>query len=76
MPSLGIVSNEVYENEVIEKKTCIKKYDNLKEASNEFEKIYIMTILKENNNNRIVTARELQISERSLYYKISKYGLG
>ena len=76
LPSLGIVSNEVYENEVIEKKTCIKKYDNLKEASNEFEKIYIMTILKENNNNRIVTARELQISERSLYYKISKYGLG
>jgi len=48
---------------------------NLKEVSEEFEKKYISNVLKKNNNNRILTARELQISERSLYYKISKYKL-
>lgn len=73
LPLLVTATNEFYEKEIIERNIDNKKYDSLKNASNEFEKKYIIWRLKENNNNRIMTAKELQISERSLYYKISKY---
>jgi PAS domain S-box-containing protein len=80
LPPLGIIMNECSENKISEKKIennkeYDKEYDNLKQASNEFEKNYIISRLKENDDNRTITARKLKISERSLYYKLNKYGI-
>lgn len=44
----------------------------LNEAVAAFEKGFISEALKKNNNNREKTAREIGISLRNLYYKISK----
>lgn len=41
----------------------------------EFEKDYIRQVLEQNNGNKTKTARALDISLRSLYYKIERYGL-
>lgn len=54
------------------------KYDSsegLKEIMDRLEKEVIINALKKNNGNRTVTARELQVSVRNLYYKIEKYAI-
>src|SRR5699024_8581900 len=45
----------------------------LQEAVDKFEKEYIHRIFTENKYNKTKTAKQLQISVRSLYYKIEKY---
>lgn len=47
----------------------------LGDALAEFEKDYIRQVLEQNNGNKTKTARALDISLRSLYYKIERYGL-
>ncbi|QUH18904.1 sigma-54 interaction domain-containing protein [Alkaliphilus sp. B6464] len=54
------------------------KYENnegLKEIMDRLEREVITSALKRNNGNRTVTARELQVSVRNLYYKIEKYAI-
>ncbi|MBU5674804.1 sigma-54-dependent Fis family transcriptional regulator [Alkaliphilus sp. MSJ-5] len=54
------------------------KYENnegLKEIMDRLEREVIISALKRNNGNRTVTARELQVSVRNLYYKIEKYAI-
>lgn len=41
----------------------------------ELEKIYIMKMLKKYHGNRRLTAKKLNISERTLYRKINEFGL-
>ncbi|WDV46768.1 sigma 54-interacting transcriptional regulator [Clostridiaceae bacterium M8S5] len=45
----------------------------LSSITNKIEKQYIKKVLKHNNNNKTKTARDLDISIRSLYYKMEKY---
>src|SRR5699024_2815198 len=47
----------------------------LQEAVDGFEKEYINRILRQCNYNKTKTAKTLQISIRSLYYKMDKYEL-
>ena len=65
------------DNQTINKNVVIndQSFSSLKIAKNNFEKEYIKKVLKENNLNRSETAKALDISERSLYYKIDKYNL-
>lgn len=65
------------DNQNISENIVIKEqnFSSLKNAKNNFEKEYIKKVLKENKLNRAETARALDISERSLYYKIDKYNL-
>ncbi len=39
------------------------------------EKSHILHVLRENDDNRELTAKDLGISLRSLYYKLKKYGI-
>jgi PAS domain S-box-containing protein len=39
------------------------------------EKSHILHVLRENDDNRELTAKDLEISLRSLYYKLKKYGI-
>jgi len=73
LPLINVSNINIIDTSGIELDTLELKCINLKEASQEFERKYILNVLKKNGNNRILTAKELQISERSLYYKISKY---
>lgn len=75
LPLLGLLNDEKIKTEIVEKEIFSKKFDNLKDATNNFEKRYIISLLKENDNNRSKTAKALEISERSLYYKIKKYNI-
>lgn len=45
----------------------------LKEAIESFEKDMILERLRKNKGNRTLTAKELDVSLRNLYYKIEKY---
>ena len=47
----------------------------LNDALAEFEKEFIRNVLKRNKGNKTKAARELDVSLRSLYYKIEKYEL-
>lgn len=47
----------------------------LDEVTGQFEKEYIGKVLKQNAYNKTLTAKQLGISIRSLYYKIEKYGM-
>lgn len=47
----------------------------LKSFLEESEKNYIRELLNKNENNKTKTAKELEISIRSLYYKLEKYQL-
>jgi transcriptional regulator with PAS, ATPase and Fis domain len=47
----------------------------LEDVVEQAEKRYIIQALKECNNNKTKTARNLDISLRNLYYKLEKYGL-
>jgi PAS domain S-box-containing protein len=49
--------------------------EDLKTAVENYEREYIKEILKANNNNREKTAQALDISLRSLYYKLKKYNI-
>jgi len=54
------------------------KYNNnevksLKNIMDELEKEVILDALNRNNGNRTITAKELQVSVRNLYYKLEKY---
>ncbi len=66
----------------IEKNSVI--YDNVEEMKLDFsleeiveqaEKIYIMRVLEKCSNNKTKAAKLLNISLRSLYYKMEKYGI-
>ncbi len=47
----------------------------LDEVTGQFEKEYILKVLKQNGGNKTITARQLGISIRSLYYKIDRYNI-
>lgn len=49
--------------------------EDLKSAVENYEREYIKEILNEYNNNREKTAKALDISLRSLYYKLKKYNI-
>ncbi len=57
---------------VIEKN---KNISSLEEYISEYERKYIVEVLKSNKNNKTKTAKDLNISVRNLYYKIKKYGI-
>jgi DNA-binding NtrC family response regulator len=40
----------------------------------QLEKFYILTILSNNSNDKVKTSKELGISLKTLYNKLSKYG--
>lgn len=47
----------------------------LQDAMQQFEKDYIQNVYRSNQYNKTMTAKELNISIRNLYYKIKKYQL-
>ncbi|TMN20761.1 sigma 54-interacting transcriptional regulator [Lentibacillus cibarius] len=47
----------------------------LKAAMEQYEEIYIRTVLEQNDYNKTQTANELNISIRNLYYKLEKHGI-
>ncbi|PRO66721.1 sigma-54 interaction domain-containing protein [Alkalicoccus urumqiensis] len=49
--------------------------DSLAEIVEEAEKHALYTALRDNNGNKTQTAKQLEISIRSLYYKLEKYGI-
>ncbi|KAB3531280.1 sigma-54-dependent transcriptional regulator [Alkaliphilus pronyensis] len=65
-----------FDNEKIIKeaeKIKSKQVKTLKEALEEYEEEIIKARLKENDGNRTLTAKQLNISVRNLYYKIEKF---
>src|SRR6056297_3066409 len=58
--------------EIIEEKT---EFKDLNEALKNFEKKYIEKIYFKENQNKTKTAEKLNISLRSLYYKLEKHGI-
>lgn len=76
LPVLGLISNrQVSKKKVIEDELIKNEFQNLKEATANFEKKYIEKLLGSQEHNRSETAQILGISERSLYYKIKKYNI-
>ncbi|MCS1350802.1 sigma-54-dependent Fis family transcriptional regulator [Mechercharimyces sp. CAU 1602] len=66
------------EERVIEKSSSIKQENgerSLQEVLEETERQHIEQILLTQQGNKTATARQLDISVRSLYYKLKKYGL-
>jgi PAS domain S-box-containing protein len=57
------------------KSTQNRDNTSLKSFLEESEKNYIKELLNKNKNNKTKTAKELEISIRSLYYKLEKYQL-
>ena len=45
------------------------------DTSDEKQKEYILKVLIQNSFNKTLTAKQLKVSIRSLYYKIEKYGI-
>jgi len=72
-----LISEKNYDNKSKgqKKDTVIKKYKNLKEAKENFEKKYLEKTYKESKKNKTKTAKELNVSIRSLYYKLDKYNI-
>ncbi len=63
---------------VVEKEKPKVKIDDsktLKEMVEEVEKEVIVNAIKKNKGNRTLTAKELDVSLRNLYYKIEKYNI-
>ncbi|MGM7635483.1 sigma 54-interacting transcriptional regulator [Bacillus sp. Hm123] len=52
-----------------------ESFDTLQEMMDNYEKIVIQEVLEKNNGNKTATAKKLDISIRSLYYKLEKYNL-
>lgn len=75
LPSLGMISNRLTEHKKVIQSFDHQKFSNLKEATQAFEKGYISGLLKKTDKSRHEIAEILGISERSLYYKIKKYGI-
>lgn len=71
--SKDIISNK--ENKIKDTKYLNKEGESLKEIMEKLERDVIIEVLKRNKGNRTMTAKELQISVRSLYYKIERYGI-
>lgn len=71
------IINLTEENSSVENKISTSKVTNqsLKTALEQYEEQYIKRAYKENDFNKTKTAKHLQISIRSLYYKLEKYGL-
>ena len=74
IPDLDIEKNNKKNKEknkkIIEK---IVEYKNLSDALENYEKKYIKKIYHEEKENKTETAKKLNISIRSLYYKLKKY---
>ncbi|MFO7887113.1 MAG: sigma 54-interacting transcriptional regulator [Eubacteriales bacterium] len=72
IPELNIEKN----NKINDSKIIIGKkteYKNLSNALENYEKKYIKKIYHEEKENKTETAKKLNISIRSLYYKLKKY---
>ena len=54
----------------------IETAKNLDEVLEIAEKKYILQVLKQCENNKTKAAKVLEVSLRSLYYKLDKYGIG
>ena len=74
IPDLDIEKNNK-KNKEKNKKTIEKivEYKNLNDALENYEKKYIKKIYHEEKENKTETAKKLNISIRSLYYKLKKY---
>lgn len=74
-------NQRITESEYLNAIQIIKDYknqinDDLKNLENyDSEKERIRIALIENNSNRVATANQLRMSDRTLYRKIKKYGL-
>lgn len=67
--------NQINKKELVEQNEVSYELDavELKKAKALFERQHIIKVLKANGHNRKKTAKALDITERSLYYKIKKY---
>ncbi|OZI11895.1 sigma-54-dependent Fis family transcriptional regulator [Bacillaceae bacterium SAS-127] len=52
-----------------------ESYETLQDMMDNYEKTVIQEALEQNNGNKTATAKKLDISIRSLYYKLEKYNL-
>jgi len=76
-------TSRITESEYLHALQIIKDYknqinedlNNLETVNHSNEKEIILIALRHNNNNRVKTAKHLNISNRTLYRKIKKYGL-
>lgn len=74
IPRMG-TQMERYTNSIEALDENIEIGTNLEEVLEKAEKRYIQQILKQCENNKTKAAKMLNVSLRSLYYKIDKYGL-
>ncbi len=73
-----LIENDIednHKNTIIHGENRTAENYTLQELLDEAEKKYIEKTLKKNKNNRTETAKDLNISIRSLYYKIEKYNI-
>jgi len=70
-----LISEKDYDkkNKDFEKETIVNSYKDLNDAKENFERKYIAKVYKDVNKNKTKTAEKLNISIRSLYYKLDKY---
>ncbi|MBT1248617.1 MULTISPECIES: sigma 54-interacting transcriptional regulator [unclassified Thermosipho (in: thermotogales)] len=59
----------------LEDTDILKKESSLKSMVEDFERKIIENSLRENKGDRMLTAKKLKISLRTLYYKMERYGL-
>ena len=72
-----LISEKDYdkENKEFEYEAIVENYKNLNDAKENFEKKYIEKVYREVDKNKTETAKKLNISIRSLYYKLEKYSI-
>lgn len=71
LPEINNTSKEI----VPSKDQAIENNQTLVQMVEQFEKNKIAEILEKNEGNKTLTAKELGLSVRNLYYKLDKYGI-
>ncbi len=51
----------------------VKEVTSLQDQMAMHEKAYIESVIRKNKGNKVQTAKDLEISIRNLYYKLTKY---
>lgn len=80
---VNTINKRITESEYLHSLEVVKAYrqqinddvKNLDSFDKKNEKEIIITALISNNNNRVETAKQLRMSERTLYRKIKKYSI-
>ncbi len=79
LPTFGkLMHQQQFENATVQEEEIISNEPNilpLNDMVSKWEKKYIEQILAQTNGNKTKAAKILEISIRSLYYKMEKYGL-